>query len=466
MQEFQTFTFDTFSFDPETYVGRFYYSFDKWLEAFEEVIEFGAPWFEKNLEGVTLPVLNNFLFQVHLALGISYYKLFPTVNLEVRSGYLEDDQLEFWEKFYKNGLWEFFITNEIDPEGLVKFKNAGATVDMENMQMNRNYLLSSKNFVNKKSLLLWWGGKDSIVSNSILDLHWWSEWINTDVDLFVFWKKDSIKQKTADISWKKIFFVKRHISNKIFTLNKEGYFNWHVPITWIIAFIAAFSSYLYGYSNIILSNERSSSEANTEWKWMNINHQYSKSFEFELDVHKYLQRYVSQGILYFSLLRWMYEYKIAELFSTQDQYFTTFSSCNKNFRIHKDTNIWNQSLWCWECEKCVFVFLLLSGPLWLEKVIEIFWKNVLDDESLSQILLQIIGKWDHKPFECVGTYEESLYAAKMLILKEKNNLPKILEKHKDTIEKACDFEKQKVLKNKLSKIYNDHIIPEKFTQFL
>ena len=84
-----------------------------------------------------------------------------------------------------------------------------------------------------------------------------------------------------------------------------------------------------------MSNELSADEGNFEWEGFEVNHQYSKSLEFERDLREYTHTYLSDKILYFSLLRGMYEYKIAELFSQKCQkYFQTFASCNKNFFIN------------------------------------------------------------------------------------------------------------------------------------
>jgi hypothetical protein len=62
-------------------------------------------------------------------------------------------------------------------------------------------------------------------------------------------------------------------------------------------------SYLYNYKYIILSNEKSASEENLIWNSLKINHQYSKSFEFEKDFVEYKNKYISKNIKYFSLLR-------------------------------------------------------------------------------------------------------------------------------------------------------------------
>jgi len=45
-------------------------------------------------------IMNTLLFHLSLALGISYYKLFPTKNLVVETGQLNTDQQAFWKTFY------------------------------------------------------------------------------------------------------------------------------------------------------------------------------------------------------------------------------------------------------------------------------------------------------------------------------------------------------------------------------
>ena len=221
-----------------------------------------------------------------------------------------------------------------------------------------------------------------------------------------------LKKNTAEITEKEILLVKRQLSNNLFKLNEEGYYNGHVPITWIIAFVTFVVGYLYWYSNIILSNEKSASENNTIWNWLEINHQYSKSLEFEKDLNNYLHNYISKWINYFSLLRWMYEYKIAEIFSKQNKFFKSFSSCNRNFKIKKNNVgvipcVHPNKLWCCECEKCCFVFLILSPFLGKEELLNIFWENLFNNSSLEKTFRELIWLENYKPFECVWTYEES-----------------------------------------------------------
>ena len=456
MKKFSKFTFESFSFDEKSLKANFYYSFDNWSEIFEEIIDFKSDKFEipktsSFLKGSTWnvmkgewldPILNNFLFNLHIALWISYYKLFPTKILEVKSGYLNDEQILFWEKFYRNGLGEFFIKNNIDFSDLINFKNVWKVPDLEKVNIINDYIENKISpfkggLGGAKNLLLWWGWKDSITSLILLE----SPSIEKrgikgelwNVDLFVFWKIDKIKENTAKIAEKEILLVKRQLSNNLFKLNQKWYYNWHVPITGIIAFVTFVVSYLYWYENIILSNEKSASENNTIWNWLNINHQYSKSQEFEDDLNNYLHTYISKNINYFSLLRDKYEYEIAEIFAKKaKKFFNSFSSCNRNFKINKSGQTHRSvptgnnvgvnlcvhpetRLWCCECEKCCFVFLILSAHLQQEELINIFWENLFDKISLEKTFRELIWFENYKPFECVWTYNESLLAIKKAI---------------------------------------------------
>jgi len=474
VKKFEKFIFESYSFDEKSLKASFFYSFDNWSEIFEEVIDFdsdkfklpktssflikGSTWNEMEGEGLDI-ILNNFLFNLHIALWISYYKLFPTKILEVKSWYLDDDQIIFWEKFYRNWLGEFFIKNDIDFSEIINFKNIWKVWSLEEINILNNYIEKSENFIEWKNLLLWWGWKDSIASLSILNKQ------NKKIDLFVFWKIDSIKENTATIAEKEILLVKRQLSSNLFKLNEQGYYNWHVPITWIIAFVTFVVSYLYWYSNIILSNEKSASEENTIWKWLKINHQYSKSLEFEQDLNNYLHAYTSKWINYFSLLRDKYEYKIAEIFSKEKKFFKSFSSCNRNFKINPpltppfkggeqeknlDLNS-KRGLWCCECEKCCFVFLILSAHLKQEELIEIFGENLFDKISLEKTFRELIWLENYKPFECVGTYDESLLSAKKAIKKDMKWI--ILKNLKQEVLEKCNEEKELELENKLLKKY-------------
>jgi len=240
MKKFDKFYFESFEFDKNKLEARFNYSFDK-EEFFTELISFNDSNFSvrKNLD---LEVINNLLFHIHIVLGISYYKLYPTKELVVESGYLDDYQIKFWKNFYINWLWEFLYTNKISPIGLFNFIN----------NSEKKYFKKDFEIGNKALVPVWWW-KDSIVSIELLKKIWFN------IDLYTFWVKDNILYwNTQEVSWNNRLFIKRKISNLKDFIDK-WYYNWHVPITWIIAFVSELVCYLYDYKYIVLSNEKSAS---------------------------------------------------------------------------------------------------------------------------------------------------------------------------------------------------------------
>lgn len=54
--------------------------------------------------------------------------------------------------------------------------------------------------------------------------------------------------------------MQRTMDKKLFEMNKAGYYNGHVPISGIIAFVLVTAAYIYDYNFIVMSNEKSASE--------------------------------------------------------------------------------------------------------------------------------------------------------------------------------------------------------------
>ena len=399
MQNFQNFYIKNFDFNKSSKIATFNFSFDNKIN-FEEKIDFNI-W--KKIINFDKEILNNLLTNLSIAIGISYYKLYPFAKI-ILPIKVNDNQLNFWKKFYTNGLGEFFYKNNINP-WVINFQN------WEKNFSNKIWKIQNQN----KALLLWWWWKDSIVGYSIIKNKY-------DYDLFVVWKIDKIKQDTANVVWKQPLLVKRYLSENLFELNKT-YYNWHIPITWIISFISLITAYLYWYNYIFTSNEKSAWEENTIWKWYKINHQYSKSLEFEEDFKQYNLDFLN-WVEYKSLLSDMFEIDIVQKFIKLEEFFPYFSSCNRNFKI-----TWSSQAkrWCCNCEKCAFVYLILSAYLPKEKVVNIFQEDLFENKNLLETYKWLIWK-KTKPFECVGTYNESKKALKLVLQKYKwKKLPFILK---------------------------------------
>ena len=451
MKKFSKFYFKSFEFNKSNMQAKFHYCFDNDI-FFEEMIDFKNYNFNINIrDDFDTEILNNILFNIHIAFWISYYKSFPTKELIVESWFLDEYQTEFWKKFYINWLGEFLYTNKISPDWLFNFIN----------KSDIKYIKKDFNVWNK-ALIPVWGWKDSIVSIELLKKAW------IDFDLFVFWKEDKLKNNTSEISSRDILLVKRIISKNLIKFINDWYYNWHVPITWLIAFVMEAVAYIYNYKYLVLSNEKSANFWNTLRNWININHQYSKSLEFETDFKKYVEKYISSDVKYFSLLRGMYEVKIAKYFSKYaKKYFSKFSSCNNNFKIfNKSDKLINWQYWCNNCPKCAFVFSILRPYLSNNEIIEIFGEDLYKRKDLELLFRELLWITWIKPFECVWESEEVIYSMYKSLDKYKNKLPYILEIFNNEV--LIKFNKNNLtnIEKKLWNIFSQDIIPEEIKKIV
>jgi hypothetical protein len=221
---------------------------------------------------------------------------------------------------------------------------------------------------------------------------------------------------------------------------------------------------------------------------MVINHQRSKSLEFEKAFDTYVQKYLSPDLKYFSILRGMYEIKIAKEFAQHPQYFSAFSSCNRNFHILSPLSSVPQSgakgdaepmakqgdlsphseLWCNHCPKCAFVYSILRPRITHKQTLQIFGKELYEDASLEQLFKELLGISGIKPFECVGTNEEVILAMRKYRINSANREPrtatpyimKIFES--EILPKMTESDLQK-LEEKLMRIYPENNIPPEIT---
>ena len=191
----------------------------------------------------------------------------------------------------------------------------------------------------------------------------------------------------------------------------------------MISFLSTLMGYLTHKKYIALSNEYSANESNIDGE--NINHQYSKSLEYENDFRDYSSKYLYTNTEYFSFLRPISEYQIAYLFSHFDKYHKVFKSCNVGLK----TEPWQ---WCKNCAKCLFVYIILSPFLYKDKLIDIFGEDLFENKELLDLFIDLTGHGNLKPFDCVGTFYENRYAVSKTIqnLNDKN-LPYLLKYYKD-----------------------------------
>jgi len=394
------FEFTSFKFEPDK--KRIFFNYTQEFKegeplTFTETIVLPE---DVNLNNIPEGLIEKILQGLHLVLGVSYYKFYCATNVKVNYS-LTKKEAVFWNTVYKKGLGEFFYRNNLNPKISPKFpadKNA----------VEKLYQLEKNN----KCLVAVSGGKDSIVSVELLK----EKGIDVTTVYTETQKESLLVNKVLELTGQKSLKIRRLLDEKAFDVHK---YNGHIPISAIYAFLAILYAVLYRYSYFVISNEYSSNFGNIKYKGETINHQWSKSSEFENLFTSYVDDFISKDVHYFSLLRPFYEIRIAEMFSKYGKYFSYFSSCNRNFKINKTEG---GGLWCGECAKCAFVFTLLSAFLPKKKLVGIFNKNLYQDAKLRPIFKDILGFGKLKPFDCVGTFDETRAALCLASSKFKNDL--------------------------------------------
>lgn len=366
--------------------------------------DFKSSWEFPALVEADEAILNRLFFNLGMVETISYWKCACPPNLVIECGELSKEQCAWWEKLYYNGLGEFMYRNgiEVSQEDLVHIQCKEApAVPLKDDKTYEGCLVSVG------------GGKDSVVSLELLK----DEAITTYAV-----NGNATTHNVIDVcDYKKGSYEARRVLDKeLLELNKLGYLNGHIPFSAVVAFSSIISAYLSGNQYIVLSNETSANETTVKDSF--VNHQYSKSFEFEQDFMWYVKTMVDTPILYFSLLRPLMEIQIAMLFAKSKQYHKVFRSCNAGSK---------QGIWCCNCPKCLFVYIILLPFLSQEELLEIFGENLLDKEGMDLYFRELTGIEENKPFECVGTRKEVLVSLKDYINKGGKSL--LTERYQDII---------------------------------
>lgn len=355
-------------------------------------------------------VLDTLVFNIGMIELISYWKCVCSPVVEVRCGQLNPDQFQFWKKIYFNGLGEFFYINGIEAtiDNFLTIDCFGSTPIL-NDDLFTN--LSSTNH-----LIPIGGGKDSVVTLEHL-----RQPGLRPIPLIMNPRGATVGCiQTAGYTLDEVLVIKRSIHPRLLELNAQGYLNGHTPFSAMLAFYTLLAAQLSGIPNIALSNESSANESTVVGT--NVNHQYSKSLEFENDFRRYVASHISSRFNYYSFLRPLSELQIALLFSQHKQYFSVFRSCNVGSK---------QDIWCGNCPKCLFAYIILSPFIAPEILNAIFGKAMLDCIELRPYFLELTGKAPTKPFECVGTISE-VHSALSLTLRRwyAHKRPALLEDYK------------------------------------
>jgi hypothetical protein len=332
-----------------------------------------------------------------LLAGVSYYKTAAPPVVDLGEVPVTPAELEFLRTFYLDGLGEFAYRNDLDLSAL---RLVGGTIGEPAGGPPPGPGAP------RAMLIPFGGGIDSIVTVELMRGR-------GDAALFVMSRpgdRFAAIERPAAVTGLPVVRAGREIDPQLLRSAELGFLNGHVPVTGILSAIAVMAALLDGRDAVVMSNEWSASVATLQAGGRVINHQFSKSMEFEAGFRQVLAGALGGRLSYFSALRPFTELWVARKFAGLTQYHATFRSCNRAFHIDPALRL---DRWCGRCDKCCFIDLILAPFLPAEDLRQIFGgAEPLADPALADRFRALLGTSAvSKPFECVGDVGECRAAA-------------------------------------------------------
>jgi hypothetical protein len=325
-----------------------------------------------------------------LIAGLSYYKAGAARRIDVGATPLGREGRALLGAAVREGLAEYAYRNDLDLSdvevvGGDDVERAAVTLQPERV------------------LVPFGGGIDSVVTSATLPSH-------LEQTLFIVSPASGLfapLEATAAVGGYGIVRATRRLDEQI-VHGDDAFYNGHVPVTAMVTLLAAVAAVASGRGGVVMSNEHSASAPNLRWGDLEVNHQWSKSLEAERLIASAIAERVGEALVVASLLRDRSEVWVADAFSRLPQYHHVFRSCNRAFSQVLDQRL---DTWCGECDKCLFINLMLAPYLSRATLREIFHHEPLSDARRESQLRVLVGAGlTAKPFECVGDPAESAVA--------------------------------------------------------
>jgi UDP-N-acetyl-alpha-D-muramoyl-L-alanyl-L-glutamate epimerase len=326
---------------------------------------------------------------VFLLAGVSYYKTAAPPVIDLGPAAVTEAELAFLREFYLQGLGEFAYRNNLDLAPLrIEARRADAPAT------------TSPAPSAGRALVPFGGGIDSIVVvERVRRL--------ADAALFVVSRpgdRFAAIEEPAAVTGLPVVRAEREIDPQLLRSAELGFLNGHVPVTGILSAIAVLAATLQDWDSVVMSNEWSASIPTLQYQGRPVNHQYSKSAEFEAAFRGVLAEQGQDHPEYFSWLRDRTELWVGKQFAALEEYHGSFRSCNKAFYTDPARRL---DHWCGQCDKCCFIDLILAPFMPAQALQRIFMHTgePLDNPELAPKFRALLGA-GAKPFECVGEVNE------------------------------------------------------------
>ena len=328
---------------------------------------------------------------LYLLAGVSYYKTSAAAVIDLGDLPTTAPERDFLRTFYVNGLGEFAYRNGLDLRGLrVEGPDAGNPPAVD-------YAPAPG-----RPLIPFGGGIDSIVTVAALAPD------HPEAALCVVEPPGSrfaAIEDAAAVTALPVSRIVRTIDPLVRRSAEFGFLNGHVPVTAVITAAVLVAAVLQRRDAVVLSNEWSASVPTLVEEGLAVNHQWSKSEEFEHTFGELVRAALGPDVSVFSFLRPRTELWVGEQFARLPEYHGTFRSCNRAFHQNPAERL---DHWCGRCDKCCFVDLVLSPFMDRGDLEAVFagdepLQNPVNEQRFRSLLGLGAGT---KPFECVGDMDE------------------------------------------------------------
>ncbi len=332
------------------------------------------------------PAIEAALDLLHWVAGCSYWKAGCPAEVSFSGNHPNQAQAAWLTRLFRAGLAEFAYRNGLDPAGFPEMPGQGD-----------DFRSAEPAGLKRRTLVPIGGGKDSLVAWSRLQAH------AEDCRPVQIGNSVLIQRLGLALSDQHLL-IPRQLDPTLARLNAQGAWNGHVPVTAINAAVMTLAALVLDYDRVAFANERSADEATLhDESGRAVNHQFSKSFEFERMMDGWIRRWIACDLKVFSLLRQDRELGVCREFAGLTAWHGLFSSCNRNFHLEGPRT----NRWCGQCPKCHFVFLALAPFMTPAALIDIFGRDLLEDADQIDGFADLLALDGRKPFECVGEAQEA-----------------------------------------------------------
>ncbi len=325
--------------------------------------------------------------------GVSYAKavaparvIFPQLNIS-SSGFSLVSQT------YNEGMREFAFHNNLP---------LTTTFEIADEPRGGNFQREARSGPGSP-LIPFGGGRDScVVASALKHLH---------PTLFTIGINPYAQQLANQLSLP-LLTASRTIDPLLLKMNEAGAPNGHVPVTAINSLISLVTAELTGHTSVVMANEKSASRPTRIVDGIEVNHQFSKSLQFENEVRRAID-VAGSLVQYVSVLRDCPDSDISHAFATKcSALHPLFMSCNKAM-LRDDTR--RSDGWCCDCPKCRGMFLSLAPFMTPSGMTQIFGCDLLNDMSQLSGFHELMSN-EMKPFECVADVHEARESMRLLLI--------------------------------------------------